>query len=547
MKTRANAPKALLRPALFFLICACLGVFAQRPLESLWAAWQTPEYSHGFLIPLLSILIAIHRVLEQKPPSGGSWIGAILFLSGALGILISDLGAFEPLAHASLVLALVGLFMAFWGVRVVRCSWFAFVYLLFAIPVPRLIYVGLSQDLQLLSSWLGVLPFDLIGVTYFRQGNVIDLGTYQLQVAEACSGLRYLFPLMGFSFLVAYLFETAFWKRAVLFLSAIPLTILANALRLTLIGFTVDRWGIEMAEGLLHDFEGWTLFAFCLLALLVEIHFLQKIGTRGRLNLEPLSLPPLSFFSSPFPPLTRSAWLCGFIGLIMFLFALYGGLANRPTIIPPHPPFVSFPLSFGAWTGTPQTIAPDQLDALKASDYFQATYTAPSLFPKSAVNLFIVYYDNQRTGVSVHSPENCLPGSGWIMTDKRTVPLSQTAGARIMVSRAVIERGDEKYAVYYWFDERGRVIQSQYGAKFYLFVDSLLLNRSDGALVRLFTKLEKGETAEAADTRVSTFLQLATPALKYYIPGNIASELSLGAPLAPTPGDGLKEDLYDKY
>ena len=126
------------------------------------------------------------------------------------------------------------------------------------IPLPEFVLANLSTRLQLLSSQLGVAFIRLFDISVFVEGNVIDLGGYKLQVAEACSGLRYLFPLMTLGFLMACFYKGARWKRVVLFLSSIPITVLMNSIRIGIIGVTVERWGIRMAEGFLHDFRaGW--------------------------------------------------------------------------------------------------------------------------------------------------------------------------------------------------------------------------------------------------------------------------------------------------
>jgi exosortase len=97
------------------------------------------------------------------------------------------------------------------------------------IPLPTFLYQGLSAQMQLISSQIGVAIIRLFNISVFLEGNVIDLGNYKLQVAEACNGLRYLFPLMALGFIAAYLFKGALWKRAVIFLSTIPITILMNS------------------------------------------------------------------------------------------------------------------------------------------------------------------------------------------------------------------------------------------------------------------------------------------------------------------------------
>ena len=121
----------------------------------------------------------------------------------------------------------------------------------------------------------------LVGVTAFRDGNVIDLGPVQLQVVEACSGIRYLLPLTSLALLCAYLFKDQMWKRVVLVLSSIPISIVVNGFRIGMIGVLVEWYGQGAAEGFYHLFEGWVLFMASLGLLILEMLVLAKIGTRG--------------------------------------------------------------------------------------------------------------------------------------------------------------------------------------------------------------------------------------------------------------------------
>src|SRR5581483_7395009 len=142
-------------------------------------------------------------------------------------------------------------------------------FLIFAIPLPYFINAGVSLELQLVSSRLGVAFIRLFDVPVYLEGNLIDLGTYKLQVVEACSGLRYLFPLFSLSFLAAYLFQAPIWQRVLVLLSSIPITVAMNGFRIGIVGLTMDRWGPRMADGALHFFEGWIIFIASALVLAV--------------------------------------------------------------------------------------------------------------------------------------------------------------------------------------------------------------------------------------------------------------------------------------
>ena len=180
------------------------------------------------------------------------------------------------------MLAVGGVVLAFLGWRGTAVVWAPLVFLVFMIPLPDFLQIKLSAQMQLISSVLGVALIRLMDISVFLEGNLIDLGAYKLQVAEACSGLRYLFPLMSFGFLIAYLYNAPVWRRAVVFLSTIPITILMNSFRVGVIGILVEYYGVEMAEGFLHDFEGWVVFMLCCATLFLEIWGLDRLTSNRR-------------------------------------------------------------------------------------------------------------------------------------------------------------------------------------------------------------------------------------------------------------------------
>ena len=254
------------------LFCAIsLTVAAFFPyLQSLVGAWNSEEYGHGYFIPVLSFLIGWNILAEKKPVTRPSWAGIIVIIIGFSFLTLAELSAFEPPAHYGLILCIAGLFLSFFGVQYTKAIAFPLIYLFFCIPLPRLIQVSLSSEMQLMSSTLGVVILQTLGVSVFQEGNIIDLGHQKLQVVEACNGLRYLFPFMSLSFLVAFLFQGSLWKRAIIFLSSVPITIFMNSARIAWVGILVNWKGPSMAEGIVHDLQGWTVFAACLIILFID-------------------------------------------------------------------------------------------------------------------------------------------------------------------------------------------------------------------------------------------------------------------------------------
>ena len=177
--------------------------------------------------------------------------------------VIGKLSALFMLSQLGFIVALLGIALGLGGYSLLKVTFIPIIFLIFAIPLPYVIDAALSFQLQLISSQLGVFFIRLFQIPVYLEGNVIDLGVYKLQVVEACSGLRYLYPLMSLGFLAAYLFQAPLWQRALVFLSTIPITIVMNSLRIGLVGVLVNHWGPQDADGFLHMFEGWIIFIAC--------------------------------------------------------------------------------------------------------------------------------------------------------------------------------------------------------------------------------------------------------------------------------------------
>lgn len=488
-------------------------------MGGLWEAWQREEYSHGLLIPLIAVLIGWHRLSKKTPPLAPAWTGLLCFLIGFALLAISTLSAFEQPTHYGFMACLTGLVLAFGGWRTLWVLLPALIYLVFAIPLPRLIEVALTAKMQLASTSLGVMMLQWLQIPVFQDGNIIDLGLSKLQVVEACSGLRYLFPLMSFGFLVAYLYKGPFWKRSVIFLSTIPLTLIMNSLRIALAGVLVTHWGPGAAEGLMHDVEGFVIFGLCVAVLLAETWALSSIGKSGdRLTLELFSIPrgPVFGTASPdriFPAFGAFAVCVACSGALMFSQAV-----PRDDITPARKSFVQFPLRIDGWQGRIKSdVDPDVREALGATDVWSASYTPVQGDTAPPVDLFMAYYESQHIGVSAHSPANCIPGSGWRVAEKGVMPI-ELGHMTLPVTRMLIRKDKASLLVYYWFDQRGRIMNEQYSAKWYLLVDSIMKQRTDGGIVRLTTIIPEEASIDNADTRLQEFLRVVFPVTRPYLP-----------------------------
>jgi exosortase D (VPLPA-CTERM-specific) len=391
--------------------------------------------------------------------------------------------------------------------------------LAFAIPLPQFLYAPLSNQLQLLSSELGVAVIRLFGIGVHLEGNVIDMGPMQLQVAEACNGIRYLFPLMTLGFVVAYFYKGAFWKRALIFLSTIPITVVMNGVRIGAIGVTVEYWGPEMAEGVLHEFEGFAVFMASLTVLLAEVWVLGRIGQDRRplRRLLGLTFPAPTPRGARIEPRSVPAPLAASVALLALGLVGSNLMPHREEITPARRDLLDLPTQLGDWRGRPVTVEDIFIEAIKVTDHRMLDLMGPD---GKVVNLWIAYYASQRRGASAHSPASCLPGGGYQIEsfDEHSVPGVTISGQPLRVNRSVMRLGRDRQLVWYWFQQRGRIVTSEYLVKWYLLWDALTRQRTDGALVRLMLSVPDGMEVAEGDRLLTAVAKELSGRLPAYVP-----------------------------
>lgn len=479
-----------------------------------------PEFSHGILLPFIAAFLIWQKKNELETIKfEGSYCGVIIVLLGVAMYVAGELSSLYIIVQYGFWITLLGLAWSYLGSRAMQITWAAWFILFLMIPLPNFITWNLSAKLQLISSEIGVAVIRLFGISVNLEGNVIDLGMMKLQVVEACSGLRYLFPLMTLGVIVGYFFNGALWQRVFLFLSSMPITVLMNSFRIGVIGVTVEYWGKSMAEGFLHDFEGWVVFMASFAVMLLEMWVFLKISNDRRSLSQAFAIDwpePTPKAANSNPRQIPSTLILALIILIIAA-SFSAWLPTRNDIIPLRKSFFDFPRNIADWRGSPQILEREYIDALHLSDYTNMDYRNPK---GDSISFYSAWYDSQKKGRSAHSPKTCLPGHGWVMTEFGQKEFSDLVIGKenLTVNRAIIEQGNEKQLVYYWFQQRGRIITNEYLVKWYLFIDSLTRNRSDGALVRLVMPVPSYEKVEDVEVRTHDFIQQLVPILNAYIP-----------------------------
>jgi exosortase len=240
--------------------------------------WYDPDYSHGFFVPLFSGFILWQQrerwlTTSIKPSNFG-----FVVMLGAVGLLVvGSLGAELFTSRFSLLALLAGMILFLLGWSVLRAVSFPLGFLILMIPIPVIIYNQITFPLQLLASRLASSFLELAGVPVLRDGNVLVMSNYSLEVVEACSGIRSLMSLTALAIAYGYLTEPRWWVRYLLVVLMVPIAIAANAIRITGAGMLAHRFGPTAAEGFLHGFSGWVIFLVALLLMFVSHRILRPM------------------------------------------------------------------------------------------------------------------------------------------------------------------------------------------------------------------------------------------------------------------------------
>lgn len=524
-KVERSSISLLLAVSIFIAACAYAFYDSFAWMYDSWMNYE--EYSHGIMIPFVCAYLLWQRIptLVYTVPTSNSLLAWCAVVVSMVLLLLMQLATVHfGVLLSFLLLLYAGAYMIV-GAQNFKLLVAPLLLLLFMLPLPNFITNNLSSELQLLSSQLGVWFIRLFDISVYLEGNVIDLGSYKLQVVDACSGLRYLFPLVALGFILVYIARIPLWQKLVVFVSTIPITVVMNSFRIGGIGVSVEYWGPEMAEGLLHDVEGWFMFMASLAVVLCELKILLLMSANrpSLTDIFVLDRPEQSadshrFLESFFAQSKRA----GTKLVVLSVLVCGSALAIQSLVQGEAEPqdrlrFNHFPLFLGEWRGQPQTMEQVYIDELKFDDYTMMNYSKDS----ENVNFYVAYYGSQRSGQSAHSPRSCIPGGGWQIQSIDQFHLGDlyVQSQPLNVNRVLIQKDDNKQAVYYWFQQRGRIITNEYLVKWYLFWDALNINRTDGALVRLVVPLGKGRGFEEADDVAADFMTQAYFRLPSYIPG----------------------------
>jgi exosortase D (VPLPA-CTERM-specific) len=479
--------------------------------------WNSQDFSYSYLVPFVFLyLVYINRQSLKNVELRPSLLGvAVLFFSGVL-YLMGKLGSVATLTHIAIWVSIIGLIVLILGTKMAKALAFPLLILAFIVPLPPFLNRLFTFKLKLITSDFSVRMMQAVGFSVYREGNIIDLGLTQLQVVDACSGMRYVYPMLLMGLLVGYIFHRKWWKRVLLVLATIPISVIANALRISITGFLAAKVSQQVADTFFHGFSGWlifmvSLFFLFLLSLLLK---LQKVRTKDeQISKIEATNPGSSHFD--LRDIQKSyLWVAS---VLFLLFWGLNGVLVTAQIEPSRKTLDEFPTTIGEWKGRRSYIRPEILERLWADDYVKIEFT--SALTGDVLFFFVPYYEYQEIRHTAHSPVSCLVGGGFAPRSRKMIERNfPKPFGKVGIRQMVFEKSNQLVLSNYWFQQRGRIIVSEYWNKWYLFWDSLTRRRTDGALVRLEIPLQRDQDLKSAQAVMDGFTQEVMKILPDYVP-----------------------------
>lgn len=477
------------------------------PFSSLFNTWMTSDdYSYGLLIPFISLYL----LWDKKQRIGGASIQSFwpIFPVLLFFILVSVYGVLGSSGHISrpALPILIILFAIFnFGMDVFKRIRLPLFFLVFMIPLPTVLDRTIGVFLKRVSSELGGMFIRACGYSVYVSGNIIDLGVIKLQVIDACSGLRFLFPLLALGVLYGYFFEKSTWKRVACVLVTIPIAILTNVLRIGITGLLTYNFGNKMAEGFFHDFQGMAIFMTAFVFLFMFGRFLRFFPSKNS---------EIKNFQQN-EPLTNSPGVLNRGNLDAFIVSILmlAGLSVLTMNVSALPPVMirggigAFPLAFNDWRGRSQNIDSEIIKASGAEEAFSSIYRNEN---GQTISLYMGYRSTAflENRNFFHSPTVCLPSSGWKILGKskriiHKVPMFKDLG----VTEMIMEAEGEKRLVYFWFQTKTRATHDKNINRFHLAIHAIKKDNTHDLFIRPITNVGKEETLEDARNRMDEFVR----------------------------------------
>lgn len=491
-----------------FLIASFIFCYAQvfAALARQW--WSNDMYSYGFLIPWISLYFVWVRrenlaEIEPLPDYIG---GFVLLLSGLSALFVGQAGGILALQEISLMVTLPGIVLLLWGKPFLKVLSLPIAYLWFMIPIWEIITDRLHSPFQIFSANLGVAFLRTTGIPVYQEGIYIHLPNMILEVARACSGINYLIAVIAVAIPMAALFLKGWSKRLFLIFFAVIVSILANSLRVALIGFLSYYDLSGDIHGPYHILQGLFVSVIGYGAIFVGLWVLSK----GH-SVAPSFAGGLGI-DHPVESLKKKRKIQHLGIFLSVLLLLAGSYLHfyQPSPVVLEIDLDNFPSEIGEWKG--KKAAPDRLvyGGLGVDHELSRTYRNAS---DEVVRLYIGYFEYQEQGkelVSYKTKE--------LDRNASRIKVALNTHHVVEINQVIREEGGQKRHILFWYDINGRIVADRYRAKLHTAWDALARGRSNGAVIVLTSNFRESADIPGILSHNEVLVREIVPLLRDYLP-----------------------------
>lgn len=481
--------------------------------------WNKPDNNFSYLVVPVCIYILWTSRYDLYLKSNSKWhIGFWVLVLSMVIMLLGKHSSLQVIVYISLWGTLLSIYLIAFGISSLKQGVFPFCLLIFVIPLPIFVVNMVSLQLKLWSSALAVFMLQGMAVPVFRAGNIIDLGITQLQVVDACSGLRYLFPSLFLALILGKFFLHRQVSRFFLVAMSPVICIGANSIRLAVIAILIRYVHPGLAKGIYHDLSGWFIYVCILLTLFILAILLRRLHSQRCFVIKDTRQKELLTENPSLNIYVHPMAILAVVSVFVIAFATQN-ILDKAQLQPKRKTFADFPLSCANWVGERHDLPARALDALLADDYVAARYTHRTT--GNTLNLLIIYHAKQTVNKTAHAPTSCLLGSGWVLLEKYISKCKGNYNRDFPVRSMLMQQGEQRMLANFWFDQRGRHITSEIMNKLYLLRDSLIMHRTDGALIRVEMLLLPNQSVKRGQKILNNFIREIKKNVQVYIPGKI--------------------------
>ena len=476
--------------------------------------WNDPNYSHGFLIPFISVywIWGRRKFLHSTHAAPSAWGLPVLFASGILYIVGHITGELFT-QRFSFVMMLAGLALIWRGKAQWRVLWAPILYLVFMIPLPYIVYDSIAFPLKLFATKVSITTLQYLGQSIYSEGNLIFLPDTTLEVADACSGIRSLISVLALSIIIAKYTQHDWPSRFLLVALSIPVVIFMNILRIVGTGLLVGK-NPDLSTGFFHAFSGEVIFlAGVILLFGIAILMARRCPRKVHTHVSEGSAEQLACNAGGTVSVGKWWPKWAAIGVLLFI-VLVNFSATQVRATPLVRSLDFLPVHIGEFV----LVGDSEMDSsvvenLGVDHYTMRVYRSPSGYD---LWLYIGYFEEQKEGAMIHSPKHCYPGSGWSSLSSEIIKIKiPDSNNTIEINEYILAKSDAKELVYYWYQSRGRVVANEYLDRLYMLFDSLIKKRSDGALIRISCPAGDVEKARKFQQQ---FINALYPVLTEFLP-----------------------------